>query len=164
MIMLRQDLRKDFQYNNSLFADIIFKTDQKVYTSQEQDDNMPSLPDDLCAHIDKYISEGIVFYNIRSNSLHFRTVQAIDTQANMLFERKHNFIYEYLNDVNRLSDDYTKIDDFRNDFFHVEFSSTETEDVHENFIYTKTPAHRLTQIISKIQDRQNKGKDEKKHE
>lgn len=29
MIKLKQDLRKDSQYNNSLFADIIFKTDQK---------------------------------------------------------------------------------------------------------------------------------------
>lgn len=161
MIMLKQDLRKDFQYNNSLFADIIFKTDQKVYASQEQDDDMPLLPDDLCARIDKYISEGIVFYNIRTNSLHFRTAQSKDTQANMLFERKHDLIQEYLGDVNRFSNDYTQIDDFQNDFFEVDFNSTETNDTHDDFIYTRTPAHRLTQIISKIQDRQNKGRDEK---
>lgn len=161
MIKLKQDLRKDSQYNNSLFADIIFKTDQKVYTSQEQCDNTPLLPDDLCARIDKYISEGIVFYNIRTNSLHFRTAQSKDTQTNMLFERKYNLIHQYLSDVNRFSGDYTKIDDFRNDFFDVEFNSTEADDVHDNFIYTRTPAHRLTQIISKIQERQNKGKDEK---
>lgn len=161
MIMLKQDLRKDVQYNNSLFADIIFKTYQKAYASQEQGDNTPLLPDDLCARIDKYISEGIVFYNIRTNSLHFRTAQSKDTQANMLFERKYDLISDYLNDVNRFSNDYTQIDDFQNDFFNVEFDSTEEHNTHDDFIYTRTPAHKLAQIISKIQERQSKRKDEK---
>lgn len=155
MVMLRQDLRKDSLYINSLFADCIFQTDKKVSVGHEQDDNIPQLPDDFYTHIDKYISEGIAFYNIRTNSLHFRTPQSIDSQANRLFERKYDDIKLYLDDVSRFSGDYTDVDDFRNDFFAVNFNLTEAQSDEDNYNYTQTPAHKFTQIASKIQDERN---------
>lgn len=161
MIILRQDLREDFRYNNSLFADIIFKTTQKGYVSQEPENNIPQLPNDLFTHIDRYISEGIVFYNIRTNALHFRTKQSIDSQGNMLFVRKYDKIHEYLNDVARFSDNYFKLDDFKNDFFDVQFNTVESENEKDNFAYARTPAQKFTQIASKIQDRYNLDKNEK---
>lgn len=161
MIMLRQDLRKEFQYDNSSFADSIFNTIPKVYTGQELNSRSPKLPDDTYTHIDRYISEGVVYYNIRTNSLHFRTEESIDSQANMLFTRKHDSVQQYLDDVARFSDDYSRLDDFKNDFFDVQFNSAENEYCRDNFTYARNPAHKFTQIASEIQARRHANKDGK---
>lgn len=158
LVLLKQDKRKEFKYCNSLFADVIFNTNIEVYIGREQDENTPQLPDDLYTHLDKYISEGIVFYNIRTNSLHFLTSQQRDSQANMLFVRRHNSVQKYLSCINRFSDDYSELDDFKNDFFDVQFISAD-EDESDPYTYSKTPAYKFSQIVSKIQERQNPNKD-----
>lgn len=78
--------KENDEWTGSRFADAIFDT-SKIRAGATQSCTPPPFPENLKSKIDSYISEGIVFYNIRTNSLHFRTAQSIDSQANILFTR-----------------------------------------------------------------------------
>lgn len=162
MIMIRQDAREKNQYDDNLFTNFIFKTNEEIF-KQQQNDNILQLPDDFSEHIDKYISDGIVFYNIRTNSLHFRTKESIDSQANILYTRKKDDINEYSADVNELQGMYSRLDDIKNDFFTVDFSysATDQNDNNDDYHYTQTPVHKFQQIVAKIQDEYKPNKNRK---
>ena len=106
-------------WTGSRFADAIFDTG-KIRAGASHSSAPPPFPENLKSKIDSYISEGIVFYNIRTNSLHFRTAQSIDSQANILFTRRYDKISDYQKISNVFSSDGNF--DFRNDFFDVRFN------------------------------------------
>lgn len=105
--------RKNDEWTGSRFADAIFDT-SKIRAGATQSSTPPPFPENLKSKIDSYISEGIVFYNIRTNSLHFKTAQSIDSQANILFTRRYDNISDYQKVSNAFSSEGNF--DFRNDF------------------------------------------------
>lgn len=140
-------------WTDSWFADAIFDTD-KIRAGVSHSNTPPPFPENLKSKIDSYISEGIVYYNIRTNSLHFRTAQSIDSQANILFTRKYDKISDYQKISNVFSSDGNF--DFRNDFFDVRFNGhipIENEDSRNEmeYKYVTTPSHTFSKILSHIQ-------------
>ncbi|KAA5308662.1 hypothetical protein F2Z07_25030, partial [Phocaeicola dorei] len=142
-------------WTGSRFADAIFDTG-KIRAGASHSSAPPPFPENLKSKIDSYISEGIVFYNIRTNSLHFRTAQSIDSQANILFTRRYDKISDYQKISNVFSSDGNF--DFRNDFFDVRFNGhipieNENKDSRNEmeYKYVTTPSHTFSKILSHIQ-------------
>ena len=142
-------------WTGSRFADAIFDTG-KIRAGASHSSAQPPFPENLKSKIDSYISEGIVFYNIRTNSLHFRTAQSIDSQANILFTRRYDKISDYQKISNVFSSDGNF--DFRNDFFDVRFNGhipieNENKDSRNEmeYKYVTTPSHTFSKILSHIQ-------------
>lgn len=138
----------------SLFADTIFDT-SKICAGTDKTENPPVFPENLKSKIDYYISEGIAYYNIRTNSLHFRTARPVDSLANILFTRKYETIHEYQECAKRFpAENY---DDFRNDFFEISFNPhvQEKDDTNEKvreYRYTTMPSHIFSKILLNIQE------------
>lgn len=147
--------RKNDEWTGSRFADAIFDT-SKIRAGATQSSTPPPFPENLKSKIDSYISEGIVFYNIRTNSLHFKTAQSIDSQANILFTRRYDNISDYQKVSNAFSSEGNF--DFRNDFFEVQFNEHIPTDNGNNdsrkemeYKYVTTPSHTFSKILSHIQ-------------
>ena len=147
--------KENDEWSGSRFADAIFDT-SKIRAGATQSCTPPPFPENLKSKIDYYISEGVVFYNIRTNSLHFRTAQSIDSQANILFTRRYNNISDYQKVSNAFSSEGNC--DFRNDFFEVQFNGhipTENgtnDSIKEmEYKYVTTPSHTFSKILSHIQ-------------
>ncbi|MBT8723481.1 hypothetical protein JQM96_12210 [Bacteroides uniformis] len=147
--------RKNDEWTGSRFADAIFDT-SKIRAGATQSSTPPPFPENLKSKIDSYISEGIVFYNIRTNSLHFKTAQSIDSQANILFTRRYDNISDYQKVSNAFSSEGNF--DFRNDFFEVQFNEhIPTDNGNKDsrkemeYKYVTTPSHTFSKILSHIQ-------------
>lgn len=147
--------RRNNEWTGSRFADAIFDT-SKIRAGATQSCTPPPFPENLKSKIDSYISEGIVFYNIRTNSLHFKTAQSIDSQANILFTRR----YDNISDYQKVSSIFSSEGnfDFRNDFFEVQFnghipSENGNKDSRKEmeYKYVTTPSHTFSKILSHIQ-------------
>lgn len=147
--------RRNNEWTGSQFADAIFDT-SKIRAGATQSCTPPPFPENLKSKIDSYISEGIVFYNIRTNSLHFKTAQSIDSQANILFTRR----YDNISDYQKVSSIFSSEGnfDFRNDFFEVQFnghipSENGNKDSQKEmeYKYVTTPSHTFSKILSHIQ-------------
>lgn len=158
MIKSRVDKREEFAWSNSSFSDILFDTRNNVKMEYEPQCKYPQLPNDLRTHLDRYISDEIVYYNIRTNSLHFRTGEVLDSQSNRLFERKHDSFNDYSTEMSEFSrtTHYEKqFDDFRNDFFEVQLNLLSEDAKTANYNYSGTPSQRFTRILSEIQEKNN---------
>lgn len=147
--------KENDEWTGSRFADAIFDT-SKIRAGATQSCTPPPFPENLKSKIDSYISEGIVFYNIRTNSLHFRTAQSIDSQANILFTRRHDNVSDYQNVLGAFSSEGNC--DFRNDFFEVQFnghiptvSGNKDSKKEMEYKYVTTPSHTFSKILSHIQ-------------
>lgn len=105
--------KENDEWTGSRFADAFFDT-SKICAGATQSCTPSSFPENLKSKLNLYISEGIAFYNIRTNSLHFRTAQSIDSQANILFTRRYDNLSDYQKVSNAFSSDGNS--DFRNDF------------------------------------------------
>lgn len=147
--------RRNDEWTGSRFADAIFDT-SKIRAGATQSSTPPPFPENLKSKIDSYISEGIVFYNIRTNSLHFKTAQSIDSQANILFTRRYDNISDYQKVSNAFSSEGNF--DFRNDFFEVQFNGhIPTDNGNKDsrkemeYKYVTTPSHTFSKILSHIQ-------------
>lgn len=146
------------EWTGSRFADVIFDT-SKICAGAAQTGTPPPFPENLKSKIDSYISEGIVYYNIRTNSLHFRTAQSIDSQANILFTRRHDRVSEYCNVSNAFSSEGNF--DFKNDLFDVQINGHNIDEKNGNdsskkereleYKYITTPSHTFSKILSHIQ-------------
>lgn len=138
------------KWAGSLFADTMFDT-CKICAGADKTENPPTFPENLKNKIDYYISEGLVYYNIRTNSLHFRTARAVDSMANILFVRKYDKIHDYQNCAKRFP--AKGEDDFKNDFFEVLLNPHIQETKEQEYRYTTTSSHVFSKILSDIQQR-----------
>lgn len=149
---------QDKKWAGSLFADTMFDT-SKIYAGTDKTENPPTFPENLKTKIDYYISEGLVYYNIRTNSLHFRTARPVDSMANILFLRKHNKIDDYQECAKRFPANGE--DDFKNDFFKVLFNPHIQGAKEQEYRYTTTSSHVFSKILSDIQQKVEEREKEK---
>lgn len=147
------------KWTGSLFADAIFETG-KICAGTDKTENPPTFPENLKSMIDYYISEGLVYYNIRTNSLHFRTARSVDSKANILFVRKYDKIDAYQECAEKFPTNGE--DDFKNDFFEVIFNPHIQEAKEKEYRYTTTSSHVFSKILSDIQRRVEESGKEKR--
>ena len=80
-----------------------------------------SLPEDYKVRIDKYLAKRIIYYNTRTNALHFKHCSDNDSMGNLLFYRKSDSVDDYFK--NHYLDPLPE--DFRKDFID-EFNAEKT--------------------------------------
>lgn len=97
--MTRKSVRGE---SSSLMSNIItkslFNTDE-IICKDNNDNIYQQLPiSKIENHSDELICQEAIYYNNRTNSLHFRTMGAQSSEKNVLYERKHNEVVGYLKD------------------------------------------------------------------
>lgn len=129
----------------SSFTSCFFRTEEGP--SNHINCDTPSFPPNLMGRLDKYLSERTIYYNTRTNALHFKNNTGSDSLGNLLFYRKSHTVGDYINNGywSKLPNDYQK------DFVNAEFigaSSSEREDASR--VYKKTSTIRLQEIIDTL--------------
>lgn len=142
---LRYD-RKDF-WNNDLLAKCLFRIEHSPV--MHGNNETISLPEDYKVRIDKYLAKRIIYYNTRTNALHFKHCSDNDSMGNLLFYRKSDSVDDYFK--NHYLDPLPE--NFRKDFIDVEFmgkNSTSKKEGGENNVYTKISTIRFQEIIDML--------------
>lgn len=119
----------------------------------------PVFPCDMFSCIDKYICERTVYYNPRTDALHFRRIVSGDDACNLLFPRKYNTIKEFADSVR--NDIHPEI--IRSNFFSVDIDpdiykkDIRTESQHAYF--AKKDMQRIYDIVLSLKEKSDE-KDE----
>lgn len=105
------------------------------------------VPLDFHAFIDKYICDRTIYYNSRTNALHFRREEEGDDNDNILYER----LYDKLKDYADKKDWPVGMEDMEKDFFNVVFNEHETSHEDEPY-YAETALQKFHKILSVLEN------------
>ncbi len=114
------------------------------------------VPNDYKEHTDQHICDRTFYYNSRTNSLHFRRMDAGDDNENILFTRRHNTLSEYCEE----KEDWPNcMDGIKEDFFNVGFNELNGKGVQETVAdkyvepyYSETALIKFQDILSYLEE------------
>ena len=109
------------------------------------------LPDDCILHADKYVAERSMYYNPRTNSLHFRRGCVRDDDGNLLFHRKYNDLEGYCAHGREAL--VALPAGFKQDFFEVGFNRH--EEGNGGFTYEGTTLDGFSKVLEYIEHSEN---------
>ncbi|WP_448781037.1 hypothetical protein [Bacteroides congonensis] len=90
--------KKAFQLSE--VTNVLFDTSKIKCRDYIERNEMPE--DKIRKNADALICEEILYYNNRTNALHFRTIEAVDNERNIVYERRYNTLGEYRAEFVRL--------------------------------------------------------------
>ena len=96
----KKNLHRNLQQStmSSSFTNILFNTD-KIICTDYLDAESSGIPfSEIVNRPDNLIVEGALYYNVRTNAIHFRTSEKKDDKKNMIYKKKYNTIHEYTKD------------------------------------------------------------------
>ena len=106
-----------------------------------------AIPDDCIVHADKYIAERSLYYNPRTNALHFRRGKIRDDFGNLLFCRKFDTLQEYC--ANGKCSLKSLPPQFQADFFDVGFNVHDKEA--KSQAYLRTSLDSFSKVLEQVE-------------
>lgn len=124
----------DGNFRGNEYGRFLFNIDN----SQNADENsccdirrQPLIPDDIKKEIDKYIVDGSVYYNTRTNALHFRRYAPGNDEHNLLYFRKYDSVSEYCRMIGQIKSEKGKcLKYIEDEIFDIDINKNIEE--HEN--------------------------------
>ena len=146
---VRESISGSIRWNNQLLSSHLFRTDTN-FRDRTSAESWQYVPSDFFEHTDKYICNRSIYYNSRTNALHFRREEEGDDNNNILFERTSNSLIDYAD-----KKDWPKeMEDMKKDFFEVVFNEHETADKDEAY-YAETALQKFHKILSVLENVKN---------
>lgn len=138
---VRESISGRIRWSNQILSSHLFdiNTNFRDRTSAESWQYVPS---DFLEHIDKYVCNRSIYYNSRTNALHFRREEEGDDNNNILFERASNELVEYA----KKEDWPSEMEDMKKDFFEVVFNEHEKSENDEAY-YAETALQKFHKIL-----------------
>lgn len=122
----------------STFVDRWFSTTSQENAIRCMENEDCTLPSTWKEHMDFHIAKRNIYYNSRTNALHYRRKNKSDDNTNLLFYRKHSLLKEYCDDVvaegsfqaNKKKETSFGVleEGFLNDFFAIGFNGKVEEE------------------------------------
>lgn len=146
------------QWHNDLLGKSLFDLQTLSLREYGNDVNGLSLPADYKECIDRYLCDRTIYYNTRTNALHFKRLDKGDANDNMLFYRFSDRLADYCRDNKGALGALPK--EMRDDFFYVDFNHHESSDGGDwDYYYSRTVLQIFDLIVDDIaRERANKSR------
>ena len=143
---VRESISGSNTWSNQLLSNHLFRIIEN-YRDRTCAESWQYIPPHVLDHIDKYLCNRSIYYNSRTNALHFRREGEGDDNNNILFERTNNELKEYAN-----KEDWPKeMEEMKKDFFEVVFNEHEKSDNDEAY-YAETALQKFHKILSVLEN------------
>lgn len=137
------------------------KLKKKIFNTKEYNDvcqilfnqektGFAAIKDDLV----RLIAEQAVYYNTRTDSLHFRRVYSGDDEDNLYARRKYNTVAEYINEIGTLENDNDALKKLKEEFINIHFSDLNSVPTFGKNDYkrSKTGIVRFQELLSSLDE------------
>lgn len=141
------------------FKHIVFRFIRTGNHEQKQEQRHKDwnyVPNDYREHTDRHICDRTFYYNSRTNSLHFRRMDAGDDNENILFPRRYDILSKYCEEKEKWP---TCMDGIKEDFFNVGFNELNDKgiqetvaDMSEEPYYSETALQKFQNILSYLEE------------
>lgn len=138
---VRDSISGSTKWSNQLLSNHLFRVIDN-YRDRTSAESWQYIPSDVLDHIDKYLCNRSIYYNSRTNALHFRREGEGDDNNNIIFDRISDKLKYYAD-----KKDWPKaMEDMAKDFFEVEFNEHEIADNEEAY-YAETALQKFHKIL-----------------
>ena len=109
-----------------------------------------AIKDDLV----RLIAEQTVYYNTRTDSLHFRRVYSGDDEDNLYACRKYNTVAEYINEIGTLENDNDALKKLKDEFVNMSFFDLNSVSIsgEDSYKRSKTGIVRFQELLSSLDE------------
>ena len=109
-----------------------------------------AIKDDLV----RLIAEQAVYYNTRTDSLHFRRVYSGDDEDNLYACRKYNTVAEYINEIGTLENDNDALKKLKEEFVNMSFFDLNSVPMsgEDGYKRSKTGIVRFQELLSSLDE------------
>ncbi|MCM1218483.1 MAG: hypothetical protein NC548_28680 [Lachnospiraceae bacterium] len=136
------------QWQHDLLSKSLFLIEGYTERSGNREYSFDNLPKDFRACMDKYLCNRTIYYNNRTNALHFLREFEGDDNDNLLFRRRSDKLHDYWKEGRNMLKALPK--EMQEDFFDVRFNEHDKSDGKEdksNTIYPSSASLKFQKIL-----------------
>lgn len=154
--IIKENLSKSHsQWKQDLLSKSLFCVNGCTEQSGYRGCSFDNLPKDFRVCMDKYLCNRIIYYNNRTNALHFLREYEGDDNDNLLFHRKSDNLHDYCKEEKKMLQALPK--DMQDDFFDVYFNKHEKSSLKDNkkvndTIYPSSASQKFQKILDCLEE------------